>query len=376
MGAKRKKHKPSYKAPKRRIEELEPPLLVFVSSLIDKMKEERDVADRAIRSIPLTRPWLFEYTPASSQPVRDSYLTKVRECDIFVLILGQEYSAEVTREYETAVETSRPILVFVDGCPREARQEEIFRSIGTKRVTYNSLDELRGLVYVSVLDEIKRTFRSAIRLSDTPKIIQGLPIPVRRLEDISGYLIVGLEDTTLKPVFQMFGAKSAPDHLDTLDGGFEPLFIENLAEMNDAVNAIKNAHLRAQRKRGDPQALFLRELKQEISQVASRYIMSQQTGSPMPHVSMPGIKYFIWGLAPDFARMVRLMRLEGILNDPVSIQREDEELLFKSPEHFIRGMEALQDASREAGGDTNELRRLLVAKAAMVFMDYVDTTPP
>jgi hypothetical protein len=76
MGAKRKKHKPSYKAPKRRIEELEPPLLVFVSSLIDKMKEERDLADRAIRSIPLTRPWLFEYTPASSQPVRDSYLTK------------------------------------------------------------------------------------------------------------------------------------------------------------------------------------------------------------------------------------------------------------------------------------------------------------
>src|SRR5438105_420328 len=100
MGGKRKKHKPTYRPkPKPRprptepvAEYSEPALVVFVSSLIDKMPKEREAIQKVIDSVPITRSWKFEDTPASSQPVQDAYLSKVRTCDIFVLVLGYEYS--------------------------------------------------------------------------------------------------------------------------------------------------------------------------------------------------------------------------------------------------------------------------------------------
>ena len=136
----RSKHKSS--APKNRPNNSptlgETPLLVFVSSLIDKMRRERDAVDRAVRSIPITQPWLFENTPASSQEVEESYLSKVRECNLFVLLLGYDYSAAVAREYQTAVETGRPILAFIQEGEKSTEQNEFIRSLRTKYAFYSS----------------------------------------------------------------------------------------------------------------------------------------------------------------------------------------------------------------------------------------------
>ena len=50
---------------------MEHPLSVFVSSVIAGMTAERGAAQAAIRTIPLSRPWLFEFSPASSLPLAD-----------------------------------------------------------------------------------------------------------------------------------------------------------------------------------------------------------------------------------------------------------------------------------------------------------------
>ena len=92
---------------------VEPDLLVFVSSVIRGMEKERETVERAIRSISVARPWRFETAPASSQEVEESYLSKVRECDIFILLIGDSHSEAGRREYETALEAGKPGLAFV-----------------------------------------------------------------------------------------------------------------------------------------------------------------------------------------------------------------------------------------------------------------------
>jgi hypothetical protein len=64
---------------------MEDPLLVFVSSAIEEFKTERKAIRDAIEAIEVTRPWVFEFTPTSSERVEEAYLKKVKECDIFFL---------------------------------------------------------------------------------------------------------------------------------------------------------------------------------------------------------------------------------------------------------------------------------------------------
>jgi len=99
----------------------ESPLVVFVSSAISGMQRERQVVREASCFPDLTRPWLFEYTSASALPLEASYLSKVEQCDLFVLLLDGRASEAVRLEYSTALQCKKPVLVFVrrrDGSPR------------------------------------------------------------------------------------------------------------------------------------------------------------------------------------------------------------------------------------------------------------------
>ena len=68
-----------------------------MSSVINGMQEERAIVERAVRSLEIARPWRFETAPASSQEMEESYLSKVRECGIFILLVGSAHSQAVRR---------------------------------------------------------------------------------------------------------------------------------------------------------------------------------------------------------------------------------------------------------------------------------------
>ena len=87
----------------------ESPLVVFVSSAIAGMEEDRESVRRAVESFLLTRAWLFEYTPASSEQLEESYLSKVRSCDLFVLLVGDADREAVRREYAAALDAGLPV---------------------------------------------------------------------------------------------------------------------------------------------------------------------------------------------------------------------------------------------------------------------------
>jgi Domain of unknown function (DUF4062) len=74
-------------------------LVIFISSSIREFGAEREAIRRAIeKRIPLSRAWTFESAPADSDSLQESYLKHVRDCDIFVLLVGSDVSDPVVQE--------------------------------------------------------------------------------------------------------------------------------------------------------------------------------------------------------------------------------------------------------------------------------------
>ena len=137
---------------------MENPLVVFVSSIIAGLEAERRAVQAAIQEIPLTRPWLFEFSPASSQPLDESYLRNVRGCDIFVLLLTKRLSDPVRAEVEAAQAAGKPLLVFVgDAAPGEV--VAYAQGLGVKYATFGTLEALAAQVAEAVADELITGYR-------------------------------------------------------------------------------------------------------------------------------------------------------------------------------------------------------------------------
>ena len=66
----------------------ERPLLVFVSSVIAGLKEERSAVRRGAERVGLVG-WVLEETPASSDALDESYLKHVREAEFVVWLVGR-----------------------------------------------------------------------------------------------------------------------------------------------------------------------------------------------------------------------------------------------------------------------------------------------
>src|SRR6266498_1864721 len=140
----------------------EPPLLIFISSVmgIEDLGDERDAAVRIIDSLLLSRAWAFEFSPASSDPVDQTYLEKVDQCDIFILILGVEITTAVRDEYERAVAGVKPRLLFVKNGQRTASAAEwLGQRQDVKWARFDTPEDLAQHVKAAVCDELIKAHR-------------------------------------------------------------------------------------------------------------------------------------------------------------------------------------------------------------------------
>lgn len=133
-------------------------LLVFISSAIEELREERKAVREAIEALPLVRPWLFEETPPAPE-LEGSFLQKVRECHFFVLLIGEHISDPVRKEYATATEAHKPCFVFLKEVARDARASEFVDSLRVKWSRFENLADLRDKVQAAICDYLIRSFR-------------------------------------------------------------------------------------------------------------------------------------------------------------------------------------------------------------------------
>jgi hypothetical protein len=134
-------------------------LMIFVSSLIGELAVERGAVKEALEAIPLTCPWVFEYTPASADPLEESYLGKVRECDLFILLLGQNISDSVRKEWQTAVVAGKPRLVFLVKGKRGPEVQAFVQIVDVKWAEFANTGDLKRQVQEAVTDELIKGYR-------------------------------------------------------------------------------------------------------------------------------------------------------------------------------------------------------------------------
>jgi len=92
----------------------EQPLLVFISSVMRlELASARELAVETFGRAPFLSPWAFEFTPASSEPVDQGYLRKVREADFVVWLVGRDVTQPVQNEIREALRADRRLLVFL-----------------------------------------------------------------------------------------------------------------------------------------------------------------------------------------------------------------------------------------------------------------------
>lgn len=164
---------------------MEPSLNIFISSIIDAFQVERQALKSMLEAIPFNRTWLFEYTPASSEQLQESYLQRVKECDVFILLLGSDISEAVNREWQTAIAYGKPRLVFLQKNKHSPRASEFVRQMDVKWMPFSDLESLKTGVKSALLQELIRNYKSfritepaRVALSDELHAMQ----PVRKKE--------------------------------------------------------------------------------------------------------------------------------------------------------------------------------------------------
>lgn len=140
------------------------PLKVMISSTIKDLGPERDVADRAIRELNLTR---FRSETFGSVPHPPKVVCEflAQQCDIFVLIIGNQYGyiiesegiSVVEFEYRTArAQNRQKILVYVkSGVDREPPLTEFLKRVedferGYFRSSFITPDDLHDKIQADI----------------------------------------------------------------------------------------------------------------------------------------------------------------------------------------------------------------------------------
>lgn len=111
---------------------------VFVSSKIEGLRNERLAVEQEIRSLGMN-PVMAEQPsmPAQTIPSKDACEQAARECDIYILLLGDTYGYEfepnlsVTQfEYRTARDLNKIILAFHLEGEKEPKQQAFIAEVG------------------------------------------------------------------------------------------------------------------------------------------------------------------------------------------------------------------------------------------------------
>lgn len=133
---------------------------VFISSLMDEMAEERNAAEKAIRSLQM-RTTRFEIFPARPESAAEVSLEEVKDSEIFVQILGRGISRIVVREYESAMSCDCQILLFVKDVERTVQAEKHLEKL-RKKHTYKKFStpkELEDHIRYSIQSLLTKALR-------------------------------------------------------------------------------------------------------------------------------------------------------------------------------------------------------------------------
>jgi hypothetical protein len=191
----------------------EPPLLAFVSSVMDdELAPARACVEEVLSAAPFLLPWVFEHTPASAQGVQEAYLEKVRRSVFVFWLVGSRTTAPVIKEVQEALAAGRRLIVFL--LPAAMRDEatlELLEQVrpGVKYRELQSLEELAAEVDLAVSDEINRALQELPGMSRVARLDElGRASRARCIER---WQVAGVEATLALALAQDITVGGAPE---------------------------------------------------------------------------------------------------------------------------------------------------------------------
>ncbi len=156
----------------------EHPLLIFVSSVMtDELSSARNAIVSHVNNVRGFVPWVFEFTPASSEDVEEGYLRKVRESDFVVWLVGGTTTISVEKEIREALSSNKRLLVFLlPADQRDDKTKNLITEVGTRAKWYEVKEHkvLLDALEISISDELIRAVRGKPGLSRIARFIELL----------------------------------------------------------------------------------------------------------------------------------------------------------------------------------------------------------
>lgn len=156
------------------------PLRIFISSVQKELELERAAVAGLITTDPFLLqhcvPVLFEKEPPAARPAPRGYLATLRGCDLYVLMVANDYGqpdgelSATHLEYREAQRLKLPTIVFLKGHKDEARSEGMRALIaeakkdGYKYVRFHDREDLKP----AMLDALRRALAEEFNLKATP----------------------------------------------------------------------------------------------------------------------------------------------------------------------------------------------------------------
>jgi len=147
---------------------------IFISGVQKELKAERFAVQEIVESDVLLEDYfkvfLFEKAPAGSKSSKAIYLKEVRNCEVYIVIFGDEYGkvpknklSATEEEFIEAKKRSKYVLAYIKGKSDNAKDKRVKKIIaeiknedsGYKYYRFQNIQELKNAVHESLIEFLR-----------------------------------------------------------------------------------------------------------------------------------------------------------------------------------------------------------------------------
>lgn len=182
---------------------------------MNELADERKAAHAIIESTKVYSPFVFEKMSASPKKAREVFREKVKDCDIFILIIGRELGEYTLEEFDLAQKQKKPTLIFVKEVEDRSKEcsdfikKEVYHVGSVSPSNFKNIKEFKQKLDQSLQDITSIIFRNNLQIIDeTPRAVKKI------LTHIDSTHFIDLNRRSVKSPLELI--KEAPESDDVL----------------------------------------------------------------------------------------------------------------------------------------------------------------
>lgn len=147
------------------------PIHLYVSSS-PELYLEREVVGQVAAALPLTIGWRIDHTPLPGEP-RPDISGPVGQCDLYVLLLGQDFAAPMGAELREVLALGRKLLAFRKRCSRSPSSQDAVRRLRLEWRVFSEPDDLRMLFLQDLVNAVlDRAARIGLEIGELERLLE------------------------------------------------------------------------------------------------------------------------------------------------------------------------------------------------------------